>query len=289
MKLTFLTVFITVCVFTSFAECEVLFEGDSIYHHITINQYDNERCMLFGRYNGALETCINLDRVDESIFEYTEMMFVGFLFKGNTEKVLLMGLGGGYLPLVFRRHLPEVRLTVVEVDPLVQRLAEEYFLFQTSPNVDLIISDGRQYLKQKSDASFDQIWLDVFNSDYIPSHMTTREFLMIVKSKLSRNGVVIQNVFNNNQLYASQVLTFQNVFKYVYVLKGTRSYNSIIVASDDATYDMASANAKSLSNVKIGRINLLDQFEKIIGTLKIDGGKILTDDYSPANLLLHKN
>lgn len=289
MRLNFLTIFIILSVFASFAEGEVLFEGDSVYHHITINQYDKERCMLFGRYNDALETCIDLDQVDESIFEYTEMMFVGFLFNGDTEKVLLIGLGGGYLPLVFRMHLPEVRLTVVEVDPLVQRLAEEYFFFQTSPNVDLIISDGRQYLKQKSDESFDQIWLDVFNSDYIPSHMTTREFLMIVKSKLSRNGVVVQNVFNNNQLYTSQVLTFQNVFKHVYVLKGARSYNSIIVASDDATYSTASANAKSLSNVQIGRINLLDQFEKIIGTLEVGNGKILTDDYSPANLLLHKN
>jgi hypothetical protein len=84
------------------------------------------------------------------------------------------------------------------------------------------------------------------------------------------------------------VQTFQHVFQYVYVLKGTRSTNSIIVASDYSTYSIASNNLKRLQNVRVGQINISDQFKKIIGTLEITDGEILTDDFSPANLLLHE-
>lgn len=288
MKLKSCVLAMILYIVPSFVQGEVLYEGDSIYHHITIKQTGKERCMLFGRYKDSRETCIDLEHVDQPIFEYTEMIFVGFLFNEHTDNVLLLGLGGGYLPLIFQKHLPKVNLTVVEVDPLVHRLAKEFFEFRTSPTVDLIIEDGRQALKKHFDVSFDQIWIDVFNSDYIPSHMTTKEFLILAKSKLSENGVIVQNVFNDNMLYDSQVKTFQHVFEYVYVLKGTRSKNSIIVASDYSTYDAASNNLKRSMNAKIGQINLSDQFEKIIDTLETTDGEILTDDFSPANLLLHK-
>lgn len=284
----FTSILLLFYIFSCSPGSETLFEGDSIYHHITITQNNKERCMLFGRYRERRETCIDLKENDSSIFEYTEMMFVGFLFNHKTEKVVLFGLGGGFIPLVFRKHLPEVKLTVVEIDPLVHRLAKKYFDFQTSSTVNLIISDGRQYLKKIGNDQFDQIWIDVFNSDYIPSHMTTKEFLILAKSRLTGNGVIIQNVHSNNQLYDFQISTFQAVFKNVYILKGKRSTNAIIVASDNSTYENALQNNNSLENYKIGKINLNEQFFKINNIALISNEKILTDDFSPSNLLLHK-
>ena len=77
--------------------------------------------MIFGRQRDLRQTCIDLAKPDASVFEYTSMMFAGFLFRPDAKKVCLIGLGGGYIPTVFRMHLPQVRLRTVEVDPVSWR------------------------------------------------------------------------------------------------------------------------------------------------------------------------
>jgi spermidine synthase len=265
---------------------EPLYEGDSIYHHITIIQSGGERCMIFGRKRDLRQTCIDLARPDTSIFEYTAMMFAGFLFRPDAKKVCLIGLGGGYVPTVFRMHLPQVRLQTVEVDPHVEKLAKQYFSFAVPPGQTLAIDDGRQFLK-KSRERYDQIWLDAFNSDYIPAHMTTKEFLKLVRSRLNEGGIVVQNVFGGNNLYDAQIATFRSVFAKVFVFEGQKSGSVIIVASDRPACEPAGLRKQAEKwGGKIGRIDLIAEAGKCNIAPVPKDAPILTDDYNPANLLL---
>jgi spermidine synthase len=265
---------------------EPLYEGDSIYHHITIRQDGGERCMIFGRKRDLRQTCVNLAKPDDSIFEYTAMMFAGFLFRPDAKKVCLIGLGGGYIPTVFRMHLPQVQLQSVEVDPLVEKLAKQYFSFAVPPGQTLAIDDGRQFLK-KSPKRYDQIWLDAFNSDYIPAHMTTKEFLQLVKSRLTDGGIVVQNVFGGNNLYNAQIATFRSVFARVFIFEGQKSGSCIIIASDRPACEPAGLRKQAEKwGGKIGRIDLIAEAGKCKIAPAPKDAPILTDDYNPANLLL---
>lgn len=268
------------------ANDQTLYEGDSIYHHITIREDGGERCMIFGRQRDLRQTCIDLAKPDASVFEYSAMMFAGFLFRPDAKKVCLIGLGGGYIPTVFRMHLPKVRLQTVEVDPHVDKLARKYFAFAVPANQALAIDDGRQFLK-KSRERYDQIWLDAFNSDYIPAHMTTKEFLQLAKSRLNDGGIVIQNLFCDNKLYDAQIATFQTVFAKVFVFEGQRSGSCIIVASDRPACEPAELRKQAEKRGgKIGRIDLLAESGKCRVSLILKNAPILTDDFNPANLLL---
>jgi spermidine synthase len=268
------------------ADEQTLFEGDSIYHHITIRQNGMERCMIFGRQRDLRQTCLDLGQPDISLFEYTSMMFAAFLFRPDARNVCLIGLGGGYIPTVFRMHLPQVRLQTVEVDPLVEKLAKQYFGFSIPAGQSLSVDDGRQFLK-RSREQYDQIWLDAFNSDYIPAHMTTKEFLALAKSRLAKGGVVVQNLFCGNNLYDAQIKTFQSVFAKVFVFEGARSGSCIIVASDHPAVEPAGLRkqAERLGG-RIGRIDLLAEVGKCKASPVVKKAPILTDDYNPANLLL---
>jgi spermidine synthase len=268
------------------ADDQTLHEGDSIYHHITVRQDGSERCMIFGRQRDLRQTCVNLIKPDDSIFEYTAMMFAGFLFRPDAKKVCLIGLGGGYIPTVFRMHLPQVRLQTVEVDPYVEKLAKQYFSFAVSPGQTLAIDDGRQFLK-KSPEHYDQIWLDAFNSDYIPAHMTTKEFLKLARSRLNEGGIIIQNVFSGNNLYDAQIATFRSVFARVFVFEGQKSGSCIIVASDRPACEPAGLRKQAEKwGGKIGRIDLIAEAGKCRIALAPKDALILTDDFNPANLLL---
>jgi spermidine synthase len=265
---------------------DTLYEGDSIYHHITISQNGGERCMIFGRKRDLRQTCVNLAKPDDSIFEYTAMMFAGFLFRPDAKKVCLIGLGGGYVPTVFRMHLPQVQLQSVEVDPLVEKLAKQYFSFAVPAGQTLAIDDGRQFLK-KSRERYDQIWLDAFNSDYIPAHMTTKEFLKLVRSRLNEGGIVVQNVFGGNNLYDAQIATFRSVFAKVFVFEGQKSGSCIIIASDRPACEPAGLRKQAEKwGGKIGRIDLIAEAGKCRIAPVPKDAPILTDDYNPANLLL---
>jgi spermidine synthase len=268
------------------ADDRTLYEGDSIYHHITIREDGGERCMIFGRQRDLRQTCIDLAKPDASVFEYTSMMFAGFLFRPDAKKVCLIGLGGGYIPTVFRMHLPQVKLRTIEVDPFVEKLAKQYFRFSLPAGQTLSIEDGRQALKKSADR-YDQIWLDAFNSDYIPAHMTTKEFLQLVKSRLNDGGIVIQNLFGGNNLYDAQIATFQTVFTKVFVFEGQRTGSIIIVASDRPACEPAGLRKQAeKAGGKIGRIDLLAEVAKCRVAPVMKNALILTDDFNPANLLL---
>jgi len=270
------------------AETQVIYEGDSIYNHIQIRQDAQERCMLFGRYSDKRQTCLDMAKPDLSVLEYTGMMFVGFLFHPETKDVALIGLGGGYVPTVFNLHLPDVRLDTVEIDPLVYTLAQKYFSLRTTAKHTVTINDGRQYLK-KTDRRYDQIWVDAFNTDYIPIHMTTREFLQLAKTKLTRYGIVLQNVHNSNKLFDAQVTTYRTVFSHVYIFNGQYSGNSIIVGADNPLFVPPKFQLSAKRRPRIGLIDLAAEAGKYVPEPNIMPVAVLTDDFNPANLLLHQD
>lgn len=211
---------------------EVVFEGDSQYHHIIIRDEDGLRTMYFGAEGDEAETSINFRQPEKAVFEYPGMMLAALPLNPGGRKIVMLGLGGGYLPGLFRDHLPEYHLTVVELDLLVAELARTYFGFNTGPNVDLVIGDGRDYLERQPLASLDQIWLDAFSGDSVPPQLSGLDFLNLCRERLTPGGLVVQN------LHQSRPWTFQNQLKTTAVvfgdnylaLSGRRCGNAIVIS-----------------------------------------------------------
>jgi spermidine synthase len=213
-------------------------------------------------------------------------MFLGFALQENPTSVATFGLGGGAIARTFARHLPSVSVEVAEIDPLVARLAHEYFGFRESANVHLSIADGRQFLR-KSNKTFDQILLDAYNSEYVPAHMMTREFLLEVRRHLNPGGLVFSNLIRGNRLFLAEVATYRDVFRSVRVLRSM--YNTVIVAGDGelpATREEL-ARAVQRSRRAIPGVDLSHVADSLIDVQTGDA-PILTDDYGPANLLLQR-
>lgn len=266
-------------------------ERDSVYNHITVRQEGFRRCMLFGKRNQHQQTCVDVLQPTKPLFEYTSMMCVAFLFAPNPKRAALLGLGGGYIPILFQKYYPDVTLDVVEIDKVVLELAQRHFFFAEGPAMSCTVADGRQFLK-RARQKYDQIWIDAFNGDYIPAHMTTAEFLQVVKGRLAEGGVVVQNVHHTSALYDAQVATFRAVFPIVYVFSGEQSGNSILVAANQKLKDpgeLLRELRKAKRPVRLGDIDLVAELGKYTPRPAVAKAKVLTDDYSPANLLMFKD
>jgi spermidine synthase len=261
----------------------------SLYRQVLVYEESGMRYLCFTR-NCTIgrQSSVELANPDRLIFDYTHMM-MGALFMGAPPRsVLVVGLGGGSLPRALAKVLPETRIDVVEIDPAVVRVARQYFSFVPSAAMQVFAEDGRAYVRRavRAGKHYDLIMLDAYDHEYIPEHMLTREFLQEVRSLLSPAGVVAANTFSSSKLYDSESQTYRAVFGDFYNLK---SANRVILASNGmlpapaVIRQAATNNAAMLRRFDVDATVVADRFSTA-RDWKPDA-RILTDQYSPANLL----
>lgn len=209
----------------------VIYEGQSPFHHITIREEGDRRTMYFGPEGDEAETSINLANPEAATFEYPGMMLAALPLHPAGRRIAMIGLGGGYLPGIFRRHLPQYELTVVEVDFLVSELAQTYFGFTAGGNVNVVIGDGRDFLDRQPEGSLDQIWLDAFSGDYVPPQLSGLEFLKMCRSRLAPGGILVQNLHQSRpNAFQNQLKTTQAALGDFLAFDGLRCGNAIVIS-----------------------------------------------------------
>jgi spermidine synthase len=216
-------------------------------------------------------------------------MMLGSLFL-NPEPgtVLIIGLGGGTLPRALEQILPRVRIDVVEIDPAVVRVARRYFDFRANERVRVIEADGRVYVKRaiRENKRYDLIMLDAFDHEYIPEHLLTQEFLREVKTLLTPGGVLAANTFSSSRLYDHESATYASVFGTYFNLKRE---NRVILYRDGSlatAQEIAANSARFAAPFKPLGVEV-DLLRPLFST-RADWNaraRVLTDQYSPANLL----
>ena len=216
---------------------EAIHEERSKYRDITVTQVGDRRCLLFNVHRGDRnQTCMMVDDRDLLVFDYTRMSFSGLLLKPDPEDILVIGLGGGSIPMTFADLFPNAKIDVVEIDEAVVRVAEEYFYYSDTDNMTVYVDDGRPFIKRAGirGQKYDYIVLDAFSGDYIPEHMLTREFLEEVKAIMTEDGVLVANTFSTSRLYDHESVTYQRAFREFYNFKLPTTGNRIIIAQLDA-------------------------------------------------------
>jgi spermidine synthase len=210
---------------------EVLALEQSAYGEIRVVESDETRYLLI---DGGIHT-----RVDaasgESLVPYVDVLDIAKLFYYKPGRMLLVGLGGGS---VVKRYAGEGwQVEAVEIDPVVTRMARDYFGLE---EVEAVVRhmDGRAYLKTPGE-SFDLAIMDAFGSSSIPFHLVTREAFALIRSRLVPKGILALNVEAagwHDILVHSLAATMQEVFANVVVLPMAEPPdqlgNLVLLASD---------------------------------------------------------
>ncbi|MDA1371380.1 MAG: fused MFS/spermidine synthase [Proteobacteria bacterium] len=271
---------------------ETIHEERSKYRDITVTQVRDRRCLLFNVHRGDRnQTCMMMDDRNLLVFDYTRMSFAGLLLKPDPQRILIIGLGGGSIPMTFSDLLPDAQIDVVEIDEAVVKVAREFFFFSETDNMKVTVDDGRPFIKRAGirNQSYDYIILDAFSGDYIPEHMLTLEFLEEVKSIMSPDGVLIANTFSTSRLYDHESVTYQRVFNEFFNFKLPTSGNRIIIAQLDTLPprgELVTEAQRIAARMEKYGVPLLDYPRRLSTRVDWDmSRRILTDQYSPGNLL----
>ena len=281
--------------FSVAAHSNVVHEERSLYRNIIVDETHDLRCLKFNtKSSQTSQSCMYKNNPDKLVFNYTKLTFASLLVTDNPKNVLIIGLGGGTLSNVIHALYPAAKIHNVEIDPAVLKVARNYFNFIENDAVTSSVQDGRIFIKRAAikKQKYDWIMLDAFNGDYIPEHLLTKEFFEEVKSVLAEGGVIAANTFSSSKLYEHESATYHAVFgDFINVSRANRS-NRIILAGVNSMPTEAQINQriKALNP----RLKKYDVDLKAISTYmqstknKQDwpaNTKVLTDQYSPANLL----
>lgn len=295
-KLLSLTVFALLTISVSFLSyAEVIHSERSLYRNILVEDGGDLRCLKFDeRHSKTNQSCMYKSQPEKLVFNYTKLLFSGLLMIDDPKRILIVGLGGGTMSNTLHELYPEAYIDNVEIDPAVIKVAREYFGFFENERIKTYVRDGRIFVKRAKlkKQSYDWIILDAFNGDYIPEHLLTVEFLQEVQSLLSDDGVLTSNTFSISELYAHESATYKAVFGDFYNVSNDRNGNRIIVAkkTGEESPEKIIERAKKLeTRLQRYDVDINDIKDSMTNTQQIqswpDDTKVLTDQFSPANLL----
>jgi spermidine synthase len=231
---------------------------------------------------------------------YSQLMVASLALVPEPTRGLILGHGGGSLAKWLAHRWPELDLDVVEFDPVVVRMAEEYFFYQPPRQHHVHVRDARVFLNS-TERMYDFIWVDAFARHMIPFHLTTVEFFAELRAHLGPNGILAVNLASSGEggdlLRANAVVqTMRRSFPHIesFAVKGpwtssqARSENLIFFAGaplERHTHTTIVANANRLveqQRLPFESLALLTAHR----TQPWEAGVVLTDDYAPYDLLI---
>lgn len=142
------------------------------------------------------------------ILPYTRHMLAALLFNNHPRHILMIGLGGGSLAKFFLHYFPACRMDVVDSNPKMASIAQQFFFLPTETRLTLYCADGESFVTtQRANApSYDLILLDAFDHDGMAHAIYTDLFFHDIQHLLSDDGLLAFNVNRAEQVPYQQIL-----------------------------------------------------------------------------------
>lgn len=200
---------------------------------------------------------------------YTREMMAGLLFRAQPEwprRALLIGLGAGSLAKFIYRYLPDCRITIVEIDPQIEFVAQQYFKLPYDPQrIEIVTACGADYmLSCKKD--FDYILVDGFDPEARSGPLDTEPFFLASRSHLSDRGIFCVNLLGRNKGFKASVERIGKAFDgRLAVFPSCDSGNTIAFATagDPLAIPIDTLRERALALKKATRLDLLPTISRL--------------------------
>jgi spermidine synthase len=155
---------------------------------------DGPRCryLRFGSPFGVDQSVASLADPDAVPTEYVRIAALGLAMAQRSERVLMVGLGGGSFVRLAARAWPDAEIDSVELDPVVVEAARRYFGVAPSQRHRIHVADAAEFLAQ-GERRFDLVFLDTYGSDGLPPRLASEAYFASAVARLRPGGVVVAN------------------------------------------------------------------------------------------------
>lgn len=143
--------------------------------------------------------------------EYTRLMMGFLLFDSGPRRLLMIGLGGGSLPKFCHRYLTKTSIDVVEIDPDVIALRDDFHVPPDDARFRVIAADGRNYLQADPDP-VDVLLIDAYDGQGMPTALCEQTFFEDCLATLLPDGILVVNLHLESVSYPVCLAHLREVF-----------------------------------------------------------------------------
>jgi predicted membrane-bound spermidine synthase len=263
----------------------IVFAGESPYNTVYVeDQKGNRLLRLNDPKRGFHSVTLGSGLLTGA---YYDVFYLGPLLAGGRD-VLVLGMGGGTTIRAYRQLYPGVRITAVEIDPVIVQVARAYMGVADGPDLDVHVADARPFLKQVGER-FDVVEADLFaGGPYAPFYCLTEEFFRGVRERLKDTGLVSLNVYapgGDDTLARVVAATMARVFPTVLEFP---------LAEERVLLGFRRTVALERLVARLSRSDLPEEIRPVAreATLALrsvsGGGEVLVDDRAPVEQLTHE-
>ncbi len=272
-------------------------QEDSPYQQVRVSENDVFRYLIL---NNTFHAVMWKAEPTFLALPYSQVMMGVLPILEKPKRGLILGHGGGSLAKWLAVHWPNLELDVVEMDPSVVKAAAQYFDYVSPENHHVVVQDARMFLRNNP-TQYDVVWVDVFARHLIPFHVTTQEFFEELRAHVSSDGAIAVNLASSDApanvrraeaVYTTMGLAFEDITTYSVAgpdwLKTKKGSVNLIFFAGKPIEAMRSPEFVDQLTRSMNRSQFpFEGLEFFLShtPVSLKPGQILTDDFSPLDLL----
>ncbi|MCX7174551.1 MAG: spermidine synthase [Proteobacteria bacterium] len=147
---------------------------------------------------------------------YTRKMMSFLLFLPDPKRILIIGLGGGSLAKYCHRHLPQTRITNVEINRDVIAFRDLFEIPPDDRRFRVVHADAVAYLSNdpaNGAEPADTILLDGYDHHGITPGFYDKDFYLDLRRHLTEEGVLVANLSGERNAYQGHLVLMREVFE----------------------------------------------------------------------------
>ncbi len=144
------------------------------------------------------------------------------------QSVLILGFGAGSVAKVISKKWPKAKITGVEIDPVVIKIAKEYFGVGKIPNLKIINQSAEGFIK-KTKITYDLTLVDCYQGYKIPSIFEDINFLKTLKT--TGQTVLVNRLFWNS--HKQKTLVFLKKLNKSFTTFTCRTPSNLVIQYND--------------------------------------------------------
>jgi spermidine synthase len=142
---------------------------------------------------GEVQSQMRMNDPHGLVLTYTRVMLSFLRVPPAPRRIAMIGLGGGSMAKWCYRQLPETEITVVEINPMVIALREEFRVPADDHRFCVLLGDGAEYVAHTEEAP-EVLLVDGFDVDGQPPQLCSQAFYEDCYRALAADGVLVVNL-----------------------------------------------------------------------------------------------
>jgi len=205
----------------------VRFDKPSDFERVFVVDRGSYRYLRFGSPDGANQSIVSLSNPEAVPSRYIRIAALGVVMTPKLDRILMLGLGGGTYATLLHRHLPELAIDAVEIDPVVVEAAKGFFGVKEDLRLRIHVQDGAKFIRN-AEPFYDLVFLDAYSGKGLPRDLSSPAFFDAVRAKVADRGVVVLNLFKQRGREQSLLDIFQTRFPHTACIRTSDDLNLVV-------------------------------------------------------------